>query len=88
MVANRERTIEIYRKYTGEADTRLANEAYDALLAIQGFGVNGGMTRKGMEAAAQLAIENGSIKQPMPLSAWINFSFQEHVIRQIGTIAE
>src|SRR5262249_56143632 len=31
MVANRERAIEIYRKYTGETDTALANEAYDAL---------------------------------------------------------
>jgi len=42
MVGNRERTIEIYRKYTGENDTKLANDAYDALLAIRGFGVNGG----------------------------------------------
>jgi ABC-type nitrate/sulfonate/bicarbonate transport system substrate-binding protein len=88
MLANRERTIEIYRKYTGETDTALANEAYDALLAIRGFGVNGGMTRKGMEAAAQLAVENGSIKQPIPLAAWSDFSFQEDVLRQIGTVAE
>jgi ABC-type nitrate/sulfonate/bicarbonate transport system substrate-binding protein len=88
MATNRERTIEIYRKYTGETDTTLANEAYDALLAIKGFGVNGGMTRKGMEAAAQLAVENGSIKQSLPLAAWSDFSFQEDVVRQIGTVAE
>jgi ABC-type nitrate/sulfonate/bicarbonate transport system substrate-binding protein len=88
MVTNRERTIEIYRKYTSETDTKLANEAYDALLAIHGFGVNGGMTRKGMEAAAQLAVENGSIKQVIPLAAWTNFSFQEDVLREIGTVAE
>jgi len=88
MVTNRERTIEIYRKYTGETDTKLASEAYDALLAIRGFGVNGGMTHKGMEAAARLAVENGSIKQPIPLAAWTNFSFQEDVLRQIGTVAE
>jgi ABC-type nitrate/sulfonate/bicarbonate transport system substrate-binding protein len=88
MVMNRERTIEIYRKYTGENDSKLANEAYDALLAINGFGVNGGMTPKGMDAAAQLAVENGSIKQPIPLAAWTDFRFQEDVLRRIGTVAE
>jgi ABC-type nitrate/sulfonate/bicarbonate transport system substrate-binding protein len=88
MVTTRARTIEIYRKYTGETDASVANEAYDALLAIRGFGVNGGMTRKGMEAAAQLAVENGSIKQPIPLATWTDFSFQEDVLRQIGTVAE
>src|SRR5262249_36431021 len=88
MVANRERTIEIYRKYTGETDASVANQAYDALIAIKGFGVNGGMTRKGMEAAAQLAVENGSIKQPIPLAAWTDFSFQEDVLRRLGTVAE
>jgi ABC-type nitrate/sulfonate/bicarbonate transport system substrate-binding protein len=88
IVTNRERTIEIYRKYTGENDAKLANEAYDALIAIRGFGVNGGMTRKGMDAAAQLAVENGSIKQPIPLAAWTDFRFQEDVLRRIGTVTE
>jgi ABC-type nitrate/sulfonate/bicarbonate transport system substrate-binding protein len=88
IVTNRERTIEIYRKYTGENDAKLANEAYDALLAIRGFGVNGGMTRKGMDAAARLAVENGSIKQPIPLAAWTDFRFQEDVLRRIGTVTE
>jgi ABC-type nitrate/sulfonate/bicarbonate transport system substrate-binding protein len=88
MVMNRERTIEIYRKYTGENDPKLANEAYDALVAMRGFGVNGGMTRKGLEAAAQLAVENGAIKQLIPLAAWADFRFQEDVLRQIGTVAE
>jgi ABC-type nitrate/sulfonate/bicarbonate transport system substrate-binding protein len=88
MVTNRERTIEIYRKYTGENDVKLANDAYDALLAIKGFGVNGGMTRKGLEAAVQLAVENGSIKQPVALAAWADFRFQDEVLRQIGAVAE
>jgi ABC-type nitrate/sulfonate/bicarbonate transport system substrate-binding protein len=85
MVMNRERTIEIYRKYTGENDSKLANEAYDALVAMRGFGVNGGMTPRGLEAAAQLAVENGAIKQLIPLAAWADFRFQEDVLRQIGT---
>jgi ABC-type nitrate/sulfonate/bicarbonate transport system substrate-binding protein len=88
MVTNRERTVEIYRKYTGESDAKLANDAYDALLAIKGFGVNGGMTRKGLEAAVQLAVENGSIKQPVALAAWADFRFQDEVLRQIGAVAE
>jgi ABC-type nitrate/sulfonate/bicarbonate transport system substrate-binding protein len=88
MVGNRERTIEIYRKYTGETDAKLASDAYDALIAIHGFGVNGGMTRKGLDAAVQLALENGAIKQALPLPAWADFSFQEQVLRQIGTVAE
>src|SRR5207302_2536267 len=87
MVTNRERTIEIYRKYTGESDAKLANDAYDALLAIHGFGVNGGMTRQGLDAAVKLALENGSIKQALPLTAWADFSFQEQVLREIGPAA-
>src|SRR5262249_45019669 len=75
MVANRERAIEIYRRYTGETDASVANEAYDALIAIKGFGVNGGMTRKGMEAAAQLAVENGSIKKTRPRATATHVSF-------------
>src|SRR6185295_14732043 len=37
MVANRARTIEIYQKYSGEKDLKLANDAYDAILAMKGF---------------------------------------------------
>lgn len=86
MVTNRERTIEIYRKYTGETDIKLANAAYDALLGIRGFGVNGGMTRKGLEAVAKLAVENGA--KSIPIDAWGDFRFQEEALRQIGTVAE
>ena len=67
MVANRERTIEIYMKTSGETDPNLANAAYDALLAIYGFGVNGGMTRKGLETVMQFAAENGV--KPIPIVA-------------------
>jgi hypothetical protein len=46
------------------------------------------MTRKGLDAAVQLAVENGSIKQPVALAAWADFRFQDEVLRQIGTVAE
>ena len=85
IVSHRERTIELYKKYTGETDTKLANEAYDALLAIHGYGVNGGMTRKGMEEVAKLASHGD---KSIPLESWADFKFQEEAIRQIGTVPE
>jgi len=85
MVTHRDRTIEIYKKYTGENDTKLANAAYDALLAIHGYGVNGGMTRKGMQDVMRLASHGD---KPVPLESWADFKFQEAAISQIGTVPE
>ena len=85
MAANRERTLEIYRKYTGETDMKLAGAAYDALLAMRGWGVNGGMTRKGQDYVAKLAVENGA--KSIPLEAWTDFRFQEEALKQIGRVA-
>jgi ABC-type nitrate/sulfonate/bicarbonate transport system substrate-binding protein len=88
MAANRARTIEIYQKYTNEKDVKLANEAYDAIMDLKGLGVNGGMTRKGLEAALQLALENGALKRPLAIESFADFRFQEEALRQIGTIPE
>jgi ABC-type nitrate/sulfonate/bicarbonate transport system substrate-binding protein len=86
--SHRQRTIEIYRKYAGETDEAIANAAYDALVAMHGFGVNGGMRRQGLETAARLAVENGSITKLMPVEAFADFRFQEEALRQIGTVPE
>jgi ABC-type nitrate/sulfonate/bicarbonate transport system substrate-binding protein len=86
MAANRERTLEIYKKYTGETDMKLAGAAYDALLAMHGWGVNGGMTRKGQDYVAKLAVENGA--KSIPLESWTDFRFQEEALKQIGRVAE
>jgi len=86
MVTNRARTIEIYKKYTGETDTALANAAYDALLGMHGYGVNGGMTRQGLEVVARLAAESGA--KSIPVEAWADLRFQEEALRQIGRVAE
>src|SRR6476620_3321931 len=86
MAANRDRTLEIYRKYTGETDMKLAGAAYDALLAMRGWGVNGGMTRKGQEYVAKLAVDNGA--KSIPLEAWTDFRFQDEALKQIGRAAE
>jgi ABC-type nitrate/sulfonate/bicarbonate transport system substrate-binding protein len=86
MATNRARTLEIYRKYTGETDMKLAGAAYDALLAMRGWGVNGGMTRKGQEYVAKLAAENGA--KTIALEQWSNFRFQEEALKQIGMVQE
>ena len=64
----------------------LANAAYDALLAMHGYGVNGGLTRKGLEAVARLAAENGA--KSIPIEAWADLRFQEEALRQIGSVPE
>ena len=86
VATNRARTIEIYRKYTGETDAKLAGAAYDALIEMHGFGVNGGMTHKGVEAVAKLAVENGA--KPIPIEAWADFRFQAAALGEIGTVPE
>src|ERR1700704_6170471 len=82
MVTNRARTIELYMKHTGETDVTLVSAAYDALLEIHGFGVNGGMTRQGLEAVARLAAENGA--KTIPIESWADFRFQEETLKQNG----
>ena len=86
MVTNRARTIEIYQKYTGETDLKLADAAYDALVGLKGYGINGGMRRAGLEAVAKLASENGA--KPIAIEAWADFRFQDAALQQIGTVAE
>jgi hypothetical protein len=86
MVANRERTIDIYMKASGETDRNLVNAGYDALLAIKGFGVNGGMTRQGLEIVTKFATENGA--KSIPIESWSDFRFQDEALKQIGRVAE
>jgi ABC-type nitrate/sulfonate/bicarbonate transport system substrate-binding protein len=86
IVTHRERTIELYKKYTGETDAALANAAYEALLTMHGYGVNGGLTRKGLEDVARLATENGA--KPVALDGWADLKFQDEAIRQIGAVPE
>ena len=86
IVTNRERTIDIYMKHSGETDRNLVGAGYDALLQMHGFGVNGGMRRKGLEAVARLAQENGA--KSIPIESWTDFRFQEEALKQIGRVAE
>ena len=73
-------------KVSGETDRNLVNTGYDALLAIHGFGVNGGMTRKGLETVTRFAVENGA--KSIPIDSWSDFRFQEEALKQIGRVTE
>jgi NitT/TauT family transport system substrate-binding protein len=86
MVGNRERTVDIYMKASGETDRNLVNAGYDALLSIHGFGVNGGMTRRGLEIVTKYAVDNGA--KSIPIESWSDFRFQEEALKQIGRVAE
>jgi NitT/TauT family transport system substrate-binding protein len=88
IVTHRERTIAIYAKYSGETDAALAGRAYDALLAMHGFGVNGGMTEAAMQNAVRLAVENGVLPAPPALSDWTDFRFQQEAVAALGPVAE
>ena len=55
-------------------------------LAIKGFGVNGGMTRQGLEIVTKFATENGA--KSIPIESWSDFRFQDEALNQIGRVAE
>lgn len=86
MVANRERTIDIYMKASGEKDRNLVAAGYDALIKINGFGVNGGMTHKGLEVVSKFAVDNGA--KSIPIESWSDFRFQDEALKQIGRVSE
>ena len=60
------------------------NRAYDELIRIKGFGVNGGMTEANMKAAHDLALQNRQIGGPVSLDRWADFRFQERAVSELG----
>ena len=66
IVKNKAETIGITRKYSPGADIEVLGRAYDELIRIQGFGVNGGMTERNLKVAHDLALQNGQISQAVP----------------------
>jgi hypothetical protein len=58
--------------------------AYDELLRIGGFGVNGGMTQANMKVAHDLALQNKQIDRPIPLEKWSDFRFQQRSLEALG----
>jgi hypothetical protein len=61
--------------------------AYDELMRIRGFGVNGGMTEANLKAAHDLALQNRQIDRPVPLDQWADFRFQQRALEALGRFA-
>jgi ABC-type nitrate/sulfonate/bicarbonate transport system substrate-binding protein len=84
IVQNKERAIEVTLKYSPGANKELLGRAYDELIRIKGFGVDGGMTKENLTAAHDLALKNGQIEKPVPLEDWADFRFQEKALAELG----
>jgi NitT/TauT family transport system substrate-binding protein len=87
IVKNKAEAIAVTQKYSPGADLAVLGRAYDELIRIQGFGVNGGMTERNLQVAHDLALQNGQINAAVPLDQWVDFRFQERALAALGKFA-
>jgi ABC-type nitrate/sulfonate/bicarbonate transport system substrate-binding protein len=81
---NKSETIDVVLKYAPGMNRKVLDRAYDELIRIQGFGVNGGMTQANMKVAHDLALQNRQIDRPISLDKWADFRFQERAVAALG----
>jgi NitT/TauT family transport system substrate-binding protein len=84
IVKNKSGTIEVAHKYIPGMNITVLERAYDELLRIKGFGVNGGMTPANLKIAYDLALQNNQIDRPIPLDEWADFRFQKRALETLG----
>ena len=84
IVENKTGTVDVALKYAPGMNRTALNRAYDELIRIQGFGVNGGMTEANMKVAHDLALQNRQIDRPISLDQWADFRFQERAVPKLG----
>jgi NitT/TauT family transport system substrate-binding protein len=84
IVENRAGTVDVVLKYAPGMNRTVLDRAYDELMRIKGFGVNGGMTEANMKVAHDLALQNRQIDRPVPLDQWADFRFQERAVAELG----
>jgi NitT/TauT family transport system substrate-binding protein len=84
IVQNKTGTVDVMLKYAPGMNRALLERAYDELLRIKGFGVNGDMTEGNMRVAHDLALQNRQIDRPVPLNDWADFRFQERAMIELG----
>jgi ABC-type nitrate/sulfonate/bicarbonate transport system substrate-binding protein len=77
-------TIRIVLKYTPGMNAAVLGRAYDELLRIHGFGVNGGMTAANLKVAHDLALQNRQIDHAIPLDRWVDLRFQQGAVESLG----
>lgn len=87
IVRNKSGTVEVMMKYSPSSKPAVVERAYDELLRIRGFGVNGDMTEANMGIAHDLALQNKQINQAIPLPKWTDFGPQERAMASLGKIA-
>lgn len=84
IVRNKSGTVEVMMKYSPSSKPAVVERAYDELLRIRGFGVNGDMTEANMGIAHDLALQNKQINQAIPLARWTDFGPQERAMASLG----
>jgi NitT/TauT family transport system substrate-binding protein len=77
-------TIDVMRQYNPGMDREVLSRAYDELIRVQGFGVNGGMTEANLKIAHDLALQNGQIARAVPLDDWVDMRFQRRALESLG----
>jgi ABC-type nitrate/sulfonate/bicarbonate transport system substrate-binding protein len=84
IVTHKEDTLKVFQKYAPDTDPKIADAAYDALISMKAFGVNGGMTQENLTTALNMAVENKLLEKPLPLEQWADFRFQTEALAQLG----
>ncbi len=84
IVTHKDDTLKIFQKYSPESDPKIAEEAYDMLVAEKVWGVNGGMTRQNMTTALTMAVDNKLLEKPLPFDQWVDFHFQDEALKRLG----
>jgi NitT/TauT family transport system substrate-binding protein len=83
---NRTEALEVAARQNGsDGDPVLLAEAYDAMVRIRGWGVNGGLTADNMTATMQEELEMHTIDQPMPWEDWATLDYVNRYLAQKGT---
>ena len=84
IVEHKTETVDVVLQYAPGMNRTVLDRAYDELIRIKGFGVNGGMTEANMKVAHDLALRNRQIHRPISLGQWADFRFQERALRELG----
>jgi len=87
IVEHKEETVNVALRYAPGMNRTVLDHAYDELIRIKGFGVNGGMTEANMKMAHDLALKNRQILRPISLDQWAEFRFQERAVGELGRYA-
>jgi ABC-type nitrate/sulfonate/bicarbonate transport system substrate-binding protein len=84
IVREKAATIDVMRQYNPGMGRPVLSRAYDELMRIQGFGVNGGMTDANLKMAHDLALQNGQIARAVRLDDWVDMRFQRRALEALG----